>query len=261
MITDITSCTVPLHIFRNRTVSCACIFMACLQMGMTTLTYYLPVYFQSVKDTTAKASGLYLLPNIISSSTSTLFIGWVISKIGYYVPFMWTGAPILATGAGLLQLIGPHSTPRNWIPFQIVSGIGYGLCSQVPMLSVQVVLEKADVPIGVTTVMFFQSLGGALATSIAQNLFTDTLLKKLNVIEGVDSAAVIHSGAKDFRKFIPAELMERVVLAFDSAVKTVFIFALVSAAMAFLVSLGMQWLRIPTKEKTNAVPPQEGESA
>jgi hypothetical protein len=41
----------------------------------------------------------------------------------------------------------------------------------------------------------------------------------------------------------------------------VFIFALVSAAMAFLASLGMQWLRIPTKEKTNAAPPREGESA
>jgi hypothetical protein len=235
--------------------------MACLQMGMTTLTYYLPIYFQSVKDTTAKASGLYLLPNIISSSATTLFIGWVISKIGYYVPFMWAGAPILATGAGLLQLLGPHSTPRNWIPFQIVSGIGYGLCSQIPMLSVQVVLEKADVSTGVTTVMFFQSLGGALATSIAQNLFTDTLLKKLHVIDGVDGAAVVHSGAKDFRQFIPAELMGRVVLAFDSAVKTVFIFSLASAGMAFLVSLGMQWLRIPTTGKTAAVRSREGESA
>jgi hypothetical protein len=174
---------------------------------------------------------------------------------------MWAGAPILATGGGLLQLIGPHSTPRNWIPFQIVCGIGYGLCSQIPMLAVQVVLEKADVPVGVTTVMFFQSLGGAMATSIAQNLFTDTLLKKLHAIEGVDGAAVVRSGAKDFRTFIPDELMGRVVLAFDSAVKTVFIFSVVSAGMALIVSSGMHWLRIPTKEKVSTVHQQDGDDA
>lgn len=52
----------------------------------------------------------------------------------------------------------------------------------MPILAVQVVLDRSDIPTGLVMVMFFQMLGGALAPSVGQNLFTDGLLQNLSKI-------------------------------------------------------------------------------
>jgi MFS family permease len=223
--------------------------MMFLQLAITVQTYYWPLYFQSVEGTSAKESGIYLLPLCISSALSTLIAGWITSKVGYYVPFMWIGAPLLATGSGLFQLIHVHSPASRWIGYQIVSGIGFGICSQIPILSVQVALDKEDVPTGCVIVIFFSRLGGALATSVAQNLFTDNLLKNLRGIDGVDAAAVVAAGATDFRQLVHPELLDKVIDAFGAALRNVFLLALASAAVGLVVSAAMEWRRLPQDTK------------
>ncbi|KAF2747107.1 MFS transporter [Sporormia fimetaria CBS 119925] len=252
-IRDQEVCTIPLGIFRNRTVSISTTFMLFIQASMVTITYYWPLYFQSVKGTSARDSGIYLLPLCISSSIATLLCGWLISKIGYYVPFLWVGAPILAIGCGLYQLVSVHAPAGEWIGYQIVSGAGYGLCISVPILAVQVVLDQADVPTGCVMVLFFQCLGGALATSIAQNLFTDKLLRVLEDVDGVDGAAVVRAGAKDFRQVIRPDRLELVIEAFGSALRDVFWLALACAVAALATSAWMEWRKMP-KQKKQEVP-------
>jgi hypothetical protein len=90
---------------------------------------------------------------------------------------MWIGPLILATSGGLFQLIRIDGSRGQWIGSQIVSGLGYGICSQMPILAVQVVLSRTDIPTGLVMVMFFQMLGGSLAPSVGQNLFIDGLLR------------------------------------------------------------------------------------
>lgn len=58
-------------------------------------------------------------------------------------------------------------------------------------------------------VIFFQGLGGILATSIGQNVFNDKILRNLQ-INGVDIAAVIKAGANGFRAVVPTDLLATV---------------------------------------------------
>lgn len=191
-----------------------------------------------------------MFPYAIATVIATFVTGWLISKVGYYVPFMWLGAPTLATGAGLFRLLGPHSPASSWIGFQIVSAVGYGICGQIPVLAVQVVLSREDVPTGCVLVIFFECLGASLGPSIAQNMFTDTILKRLRGIDGVDGAAVVAAGAKDFRQLVSPELLDMVIDAFGAALRNVFLLSLVSAVFAFCISAAMKWrrLREDTKE-------------
>ncbi|KAK1640696.1 major facilitator superfamily domain-containing protein [Colletotrichum phormii] len=247
--------TVPLRILRGRTVVASCCFMMLVQVAIVLHSYYWPVYFQSVRNNSARDSGIFLLPIIVSNSHGTLCAGWISSKSGHYVPLMWIGAPFLAVGGGLYQLMYSQSPRGQWVPIQIASGLGYGMCSQMPILAVQVVLDKTDVPTGLVLIMFFQMLGGALAPSIGQNLFTDALLRLLNAIEGIDGAAVVAVGAGEFRKIVPPQLLEAVVNAFNSALKKVFWVALATPALAWLVSWAMEWRQIPnTKSRTTEDP-------
>lgn len=105
--------------------------------------------------------------------------------------------------------------------------------------------------LGCVIVLFFQCLGGALATSTSQNLFTDALLKRLNDIKEIDGAAVVRAGARDFWHVVEPEVLDNVIDAFNEALKSVFIFACVSASAALFVSLGMEWRTVPREKKSN----------
>ncbi|KAL4900466.1 hypothetical protein BDW74DRAFT_188295 [Aspergillus multicolor] len=239
------SSTIPLHIFRSRTVAASCTFMMLVQIAIVLHSYFWPIYFQSVKDTSARESGINLLPLIISNSLGTLAAGSLASKTGHYVPFMWIAPVVLATGGGLYQIIRSDSPKGYWIGFQILSGLGYGACSQMPILAVQVVLNKPDIPTGLVMVMFFQMLGGALAPSVGQNLFTDGLLKNLKRVQGIDGEAVVEAGASSFREIVPSPLINVVVQAFNSALRNVFWVALAAPAMAWVVAWAMEWRQLP----------------
>ncbi|PVH98325.1 MFS general substrate transporter, partial [Periconia macrospinosa] len=252
---------IPLHIFRSRTFSISCGFMMLVQVAIVVQSYFWPIYFQSVKGTNAKDSGINLLPLIVSNSLGTLCAGSIASKFGHYVPFMWVGPLILAVGGGLYQLVRPDSPRGHWIGFQILSRLGYGSCSQMPILAVQVVLNKSDIPTGLVMIMFFQMLGGALAPSVGQNLFTDGLLQNLSKVRGIDSAAVVAAGASGFRGIVPLESMDAVVDACNAALKNVFWVALATPALAWITSWAMEWKQLPDKrkDKVDQVPAEETE--
>ncbi|KAH3001630.1 hypothetical protein KXW60_007550 [Aspergillus fumigatus] len=171
---------------------------------------------------------------------------------------MWVGPLVLAAGGGLYQLVRADSPLGQWVGFQILSGVGYGICSQMPILAVQVVLNKPDIPTGLVMIMFFQMLGGALAPSVGQNLFTDGLLKNLSKMHGIDGAAVVAAGASGFREIVPPELMNAVVDAFNSALRNVFWVALATPVLAWITSLAMEWRQLPySKGQITRTPAEE----
>jgi hypothetical protein len=223
--------------------------MMLVQVAIVLHSYYWPIYFQSVRNTSAKQSGINLLPLIVSNSLGTLCAGSMASKFGHYVPFMWTGRLILATGGGLYQMIRTDSPRGHRIGFQILSGLGYGICSQMPILAVQVVLSKTDVPSGLVIVMFLQMLGGALAPTVGQNLFTDFLLRNLANIQGIDGTVVVAAGATRFMEIVPPEHLNAVVDAFNSALRHVFWVALATPALAWIISWVMEWRQLDDSEE------------
>ena len=107
-------------------------------------------------------------------------------------------------------------------------------------------------------IMFFQMLGGALAPSVGQNLFTDGLLQNLSKVQGIDGAAVVAAGASGFRAIVPPALMNAVVDAFNSALRNVFWVALAAPALAWITSWAMEWRQLPdSKRKSTQTPAQE----
>ena len=60
------SAMVPYSVVRRKVVASSCMVIL-LYMGSTLInSYYLPIYFQSVRNATPTMSGVYILPGIIS---------------------------------------------------------------------------------------------------------------------------------------------------------------------------------------------------
>lgn len=223
-------------------------------MAIDTHIYYLPFYFQAVKGTTAEGSGIRILPYLASVFTTALVTGTLITKFGYYVPFMSLGALILTAGCAVIQTLNVQSSEAQWFGYQVLTGIGIGMAFQIPYSAVHVVLPPDDLPVGNALIVFFQSLGGALAVSIGQNVLSNVLLRQLERLPQINASRVIAAGATDLSASIadiPPALLEPVRTAYSFALSRTYVLPIIAGGVAFLCSFGME-NRTVKKDKISA---------
>ncbi|KAF1841066.1 MFS general substrate transporter [Cucurbitaria berberidis CBS 394.84] len=233
--------TIPIRVFKQQTVLVSCVYSALLSMALYTHIFYLPFYFQAIKGTTAEESGIRTIAYLVSITCSSIVIGGLITVVGWYAPFMWFGSAVFTIGAGMLYTLKVGSPAGQWIGYQILAGIGAGAGVQIPFVAVQVVTSEKDMPTANACVMFFNSLGGALSISIAQNIFVNTLSKEIpKYVPGFDPKIIAKAGATNIRKVVPPELLPGVLHGYNNAIVTAFILAIATSSIAFFVSLGME---------------------
>ncbi|KAF4465373.1 major facilitator superfamily transporter [Fusarium albosuccineum] len=250
--------TIPTRILSQRTVAISCVFNMLMSMAHNTHMYYLAFYFQAVLGTNAVTSGVRCLAYGIPCSISIIITGACISSKGYYVPFMWLGASIFIAGCVLLHELERDSSTGEWLGFQIISGAGLGLAEQVPFIAVQVVLPEDDMPTACALVVFFRLLGGAVGLSVASNLFSSELFRRLEgAPEGIDVKAIQDAGASDLAKAVPESVLPLVQGAFGYGVTKAFVLPIVVAGISLVLSFGMQRRWIPD----DRVQPTQGDEA
>lgn len=99
--------------------------------------YYLPIYFQSIDHSTPTASGVRNLPLILAVSVCTVASGIAITITRLATPIMPPSIALATVGAGLLYTLDIGSAAGQWIGYQILGGIGWGSCFQIPMIVAQ----------------------------------------------------------------------------------------------------------------------------
>ena len=202
-----------------------------------------------VKGTTAEESGIRTIPYLVSLTISSVIVGAAVTTLGPYVPFTWFGSAVFAIGSGMLYSLKVGSSTGTWIGYQILAGFGAGACVQIPFIAVQVVLSKKDMPTGNAVAIFFNSLGGAGSISIAQNIFSNTLIKEIpKYTTGVDPWTIVNAGATHIREVTPPSQLQGVLFAYNIAVTHTYILSIAAAGIAFFISLGFEWKSVKGKK-------------
>lgn len=93
------------------------------------------------------------------------------------------------------------------------------IITQQPLLAIQAILPKEDIPIGTAMIVFFQSFGGALFLSIGQCIFNKRLIYNLEAVLPLEfnPATVLQSGATSLREIVPLDLLPSVLGAYNDA--------------------------------------------
>ncbi|GKZ81332.1 hypothetical protein AnigIFM56816_005847 [Aspergillus niger] len=233
--------TLPPRIMKMRTsISLSCFSFGCGD-AYYLLMYYLPIYFQGVRNVSAVHSGIDILPILIAQSISSVAIGAGVSAVGYYTPFLIGSTAFFCIGAGLLTLYTTGISTGKWIGYQILTGVGVGAGFQIPMTAIQTTLEQADVPIGSAAVIFFRSLGGAIFISVGESSFENSLVKQISeTAPDVSRRLIVDAGATAFRTALAdagqTDELEVVLDAYMTGLRDVFWVALALALFAFVSS-------------------------
>ena len=240
--------TIPPRILKQRTVAAGFCYTICLGSCFMIVVYYLPIWFQAIKGASAVHSGIMNLPLLLSLVVGSIASGILVSKIGYYVPFMYASCLLMSIGAGLLTTFTTTTAHPKWIGTQVVIGVGIGFGMQQASIGAQTVLEKKDVPTGVSLMFFAQSFGGAVFISVAQNVLSNRLIAKLSGVPGFNPTAVVDTGATDLRGVIGPKYIGLVVQAYNLALTDVFYISVGLACAMVAGAAFMQWRSVKGKE-------------
>lgn len=246
--------TVPPRILRQRSVAFGGLFSFSLGGAFFIMVYYLPIWFQAIEGVSAVESGIRNLPTILSVVILSIVAGGAITALGYYTPFMIAGGVMASIGAGLLSTLNPSSGTGTWIGYQIIFGCGIGLGLQQTMLAAQTVLPLADVPTGTAIIIFFQTLGGAMFISVAQNVFSNKLLTGLiATVPDLSPEVVLNVGATSLKNVIPVADLPAVLLAYNGALTSTFYASVALSVISVVAASGMEWISVKGKKVETAM--------
>ncbi|KAL8819246.1 MAG: hypothetical protein Q9223_002277 [Gallowayella weberi] len=241
--------TVPFRIIKQRSVAAAGWYTFCLGGSFFVLIYFLPLWFQAIKEVTATKSGIMCLPMILCLVLISITAGVGVTTLGYYTPFMIVSSVFMAIGVGLMSTWESDTNHSMWIGYQVVYGLGVGLGMQQPLICVQTVLPLEDVPIGTTIIIFLQMLGGALFIAIAQNIFNNRLISNLVAdVPSIDPTTVLRLGATNIKKNLDPAIIGDVLVAYNSAITQTFYVSVAIAALSIFGAVAIEWKSVKGKK-------------
>lgn len=238
----------PPRIMKNRSVIFGAIFISCTNSASNVIQYYLPTYFQVVRGYSPSKSGLLMLPLIIASTVGLLIHGMGTSACGYYAPFMVFASVLMPIGAGLLTTFKVNTSFAELIIYTALAGLSYGIGFSGPQTAVQAVLPTEDIPLGISVMLFAQSMGPAVAVAVAQVIFTNDLGDNVSgLVPGLDQQSIQAKGLTEIAMNVPKRAMEKVLVSVDSSLSTTFYLVVGLACATVIGSLGIEWKSVKEK--------------
>ncbi|GAB1207222.1 hypothetical protein APSETT445_005935 [Aspergillus pseudonomiae] len=231
---------IPFSVARCRQVWCSCLYLGFFSGALLTFSYYLPIYFQAVKNVSPTMSGVYMLPGIGGQIVMAIVSGGIIGKTGYYVPWAVASGIIVPISAGLISTFQPHTSIAAWVMYQFLGGFGRGCGMQTPIVAIQHALPPQTSALGISLAMFGQTFGGSLFLTLAKLVFSAGLDAGLREnAPSVSIEAVTGAGVTGFRDVVPATLLSQVLLAYSKGVGHTFYLAAGASAATFCFAWGM----------------------
>ncbi|KAJ7276744.1 transporter [Mycena rebaudengoi] len=241
---------VPVKIFKSRSIYAIMIFRFFNRFFMLLFSFYIPIFYQVARHHSATKSGIDLLPYLLAFLLTTGITGFVVSKTGYYYPFLVASPFFLATGSGLMYSISPSTSSEKLIGCQILAGIGAGLGMQNSLVAIQV--EFKDHPTllaqAQSVASFGQFLGGMVGVSVGEPVFASGLTKYLARYAPDAPAEIIKNAPTTIYSALPAELIPRVVRAYVDSLRVVFLVGVPAAGFGLIAMLFIANIKIEKTE-------------
>ncbi|KAK4099579.1 MFS general substrate transporter [Parathielavia hyrcaniae] len=236
------------RLFFHRDVWVSSIFAFFFAGAYFIVIYYLPIYFQSIGNTSPTESGVRNLPLILGVTVATVASGVGISITGIAAPVAVGGGAIATVAAGLLYTLDIGSNTGEWVGYQLLGGLAWGAAFQVPIIIGQATSAPEDISSVTAIILFFQTVGGAFQVSAAQSAFVNTMLNRLpTAAPMVPPMMVLGTGATMIRTVFPEEVVPGILVAYMAGIKVALAIAIGATGVAFVVSLFANFRRLNTE--------------
>ena len=207
----------PVQFLRSRSLVILFCATACGSTATFIPIYFIPLFFQFARDSSALSAGVHLLPYVVVLVVFCVVNGGVMSATGYYMPWFLFGGLLTVIGDALLYTIDESSSTSRLYGYSVLSGIGAGSYVQAGFSVAQGKVDPALIPVAIGFITAAQIGGATISLAIANAVFLNGSTKAIAGIlpqEPVKNiqAAVAGAGSTLFRSLDP-EARHRVIVA------------------------------------------------
>ncbi len=184
---------VPHSVFGNRSATIAFITSSLQGLILWGALYYLPLYYQAVREFGPILTGVALFPQTFTVAPSAIACGFIVTITGRYRWGLWVGWSLSIVGIGLLTLLRPTTSTAAWILLNIPSGLGLGFLTAAIVCTVQASATNQNLTVAVAMVVFFRAFGQAVGIAIGGVIFQNRMRHELLKYSETRSDAVFLS--------------------------------------------------------------------
>ncbi|CAG8274274.1 unnamed protein product [Penicillium salamii] len=186
--------SIPIKLFSSGTAVCA-LWIAFIQSVLLYwVGYFLPIYFQAIRSSTATESGLFVLPITAAIAPLGIITGVLIASTGKYRPYHFLGYICLTIATGLFSLLDANSPARDWAGFQVLFGAGSGMIFSSTLPPIQASLPESDMATATATWAFMRSFGCIWGIAIPTTVFNTRVQELLYRISDVQLREQLANG-------------------------------------------------------------------
>ncbi|KAJ3338873.1 hypothetical protein HDU93_008926 [Gonapodya sp. JEL0774] len=166
---------IPLELFKSWNYVAANMSLFFSGWAMYALSYFIPVYFQTVRGLSATDSGL-----------NNMSLTWVQFWYYHFIPSI--GLVLIIVGLGLLSMWEENSGTPIEVFAQILAGGGVGLIVNAGQLTAQINSPAKLIGPSSTVANFSRLLGGVIGIAVFSTLFSNILSSQLQ--DGLTKSAI-----------------------------------------------------------------------
>ena len=247
---------VPLAIFRQRTAYVN--YFATFTHGVVLwcLVYYLPLYYEGVKDYSPTIVGVAVFPETFTIAPISIAVGVAISKMGRFRWALWAGWLLSTLGLGLCYLLDVETSVPAWIFLNLVPSLGLGMLYNSLGFATQAATTAKNTAFAAAMYTFMRSFGQAVGVAIGGVIFQSRFSAELQasplVSENATQLATEASSLIQVIKTLPDASPERraIVRAYADALKVLWVAMAGFAFVALAASFFSKGLSIDRKQET-----------
>lgn len=246
----------PLSMFKNWSNNA--IFLVAFAHSIVSIgaEYYLPLYFQSVKQASPLRSGLLIVPMMVTEAAVDILSGVLIHRTGRYREIIWVGVTLMTLGNGLYINFKTTTSIGTIIGFEIIAGIGTALLFGTPGIAIQSTVSQADTASAIATMGFLRNVAHSLSIVVGGVVFQNSMAARQSslaatglsetVLEALsgDQAAANVEIVKTIRDAVQRQAVKE---AFSWSLRNMFIMYTSVAAVALLASAFIKQRHLSTE--------------
>ncbi|KAH9924223.1 major facilitator superfamily domain-containing protein [Fomitopsis serialis] len=219
---------VPPTMLTRRTQVFASLETCFLQSALTIAVYYLPEMYQ-IKGSSPVGAGVKVMAFMLAYLIASVLASIVVSRVGYYKPFLVFAPLIAVPGAVLMWRSDAGTSTGHLIGYQILMGAGIGGAFSSTSVSIQSdwqdVTRRSTLATTISTFMGF--IGGIIGLSLAGTLFDNSLGTHLAQVPGLtDTLRTEVAESIEIIALLPEPLRGEVIDAAISAIKPTWLLVL-----------------------------------
>lgn len=226
----------PPRLFQTRTTGSVLVSVFFHAVAFFSGAYYLPIYFQAVRGSSATLSGVQMLPFSLGAAIMAIVSGLIVSKTGKYKMVSVLGYLVMVLGFGLMCSLSSTSSLAQQEIYTLITALGVGCNFQTPLITLQAATPIKDMAVATSAMVLLRAIGGTVGITLGGAIYSSQLSKRL-------PTGFVYTGSEDVQNLTrlqPLTLRADVLSAFARSIATIWIVMTPLAFLSFFASLFMK---------------------